>query len=74
MSPYIFQFHSQRYAGFDAEIPSEWEAWLRHRRDEPPTDEQVQSDSIIKTMLTCAREIVNDCKDECKWNPLYLRS
>ena len=55
-------------------MPSEWEAWLRHRRDEPPTDEQVQSDSIIKTMLTCAREIVNDCKDECKWNPLYLRS
>ena len=28
-------------AGFDAEMPAEWESWLRHRRDDPPTDEQV---------------------------------
>merc|ERR1712037_778382 len=28
-------------AGFDSKMPSEWEAWLRHRRDQPPTDEQV---------------------------------
>ena len=27
--------------GFDAEIPSEWESWLRHRRDDPPTEKQV---------------------------------
>ena len=28
-------------AGYDAEIPAEWESWLRHRRDEPPTPEAV---------------------------------
>ena len=27
--------------GFDAQIPSEWESWLRFRRDEPPTAQQV---------------------------------
>jgi len=27
--------------GFDAEMPSEWESWLRHRREDPPTNEQV---------------------------------
>ncbi|XP_012283464.1 NADH dehydrogenase [ubiquinone] 1 alpha subcomplex assembly factor 2 [Orussus abietinus] len=26
---------------FDQEIPAEWEAWLRHRRAEPPTEEEV---------------------------------
>jgi NADH:ubiquinone oxidoreductase subunit len=29
------------YAGFDATLPAEWESWLRHRRDDPPTPEQV---------------------------------
>ena len=27
--------------GFDNEIPSEWDSWLRFRRDEPPTQQQV---------------------------------
>lgn len=30
------------YAGFDAKMPSEWESWLRHRRDEPPTEDQIR--------------------------------
>merc|ERR1712013_710153 len=30
-----------RVAGFDAELPSEWESWLRHRRAEPPTEHEV---------------------------------
>ena len=38
---FSLSLYSLRYAGFDAGMPSEWEAWLRHRRDEPPTDEQV---------------------------------
>jgi len=29
------------YAGFDTNLPSEWESWLRHRRDEAPSEEQV---------------------------------
>ena len=28
-------------AGFDKDIPSEWESWLRFRRDAPPTEQQV---------------------------------
>merc|ERR1711862_600720 len=27
--------------GFDNEIPSEWDSWLRFRRDDPPTAKQV---------------------------------
>ena len=26
------------WAGFDASMPAEWESWLRHRRDKPPTE------------------------------------
>ena len=29
------------WAGFDAELPSEWESWLRHRRADPPTEREV---------------------------------
>ena len=28
-------------AGFDAELPAEWESWLRHRRAEPPSEKEV---------------------------------
>ena len=28
-------------AGFDAELPSEWESWLRHRRADAPTEKEV---------------------------------
>merc|ERR1712107_463102 len=28
-------------AGFDTNLPSEWESWLRHRRPEPPTEKEV---------------------------------
>lgn len=30
-------------AGFDNEIPAEWEAWLRGRRSQPPTETEVLS-------------------------------
>ena len=29
------------WAGFDSDLPSEWESWLRFRRDNPPTDNEV---------------------------------
>jgi len=28
-------------AGFDTNIPSEWESWLRHRRADPPSEKEV---------------------------------
>jgi len=31
------------FAGFDATIPAEWDSWLRMRRDEPPSPEQVMN-------------------------------
>ena len=30
------------YGGFDANIASEWESWLRHRRSDAPTAEEVK--------------------------------
>ena len=32
------------WAGFDAELPSEWESWLRHRRADPPAEREVMPD------------------------------
>ena len=29
------------WAGFDSNLPSEWESWLRHRRPEPPTELEI---------------------------------
>ncbi|XP_076630000.1 uncharacterized protein LOC143346114 [Colletes latitarsis] len=33
--------------GFDQEIPAEWEAWLRFRRINPPTKEEVEENYRI---------------------------
>nr|XP_033324765.1 NADH dehydrogenase [ubiquinone] 1 alpha subcomplex assembly factor 2 [Megalopta genalis]XP_033324766.1 NADH dehydrogenase [ubiquinone] 1 alpha subcomplex assembly factor 2 [Megalopta genalis] len=32
---------------FDQEMPAEWEAWLRHRRVEPPTSEEIERNYMI---------------------------
>lgn len=35
---------------FDQEVPAEWEAWLRHRRKEPPTQQELEAN--YKLQLT----------------------
>ena len=35
---------------FDAETSPEWEAWLRGRRDDPPTQEEMQYNKAFKEM------------------------
>ncbi|CAD6216145.1 GSCOCG00004362001-RA-CDS [Cotesia congregata] len=35
---------------FEVEIPAEWEAWLRYRRSERPTDEEIQQNFEIIMM------------------------
>lgn len=35
---------------FEQEMPAEWEAWLRGRRREPPTDEEVMNNLAIMEM------------------------
>merc|ERR1712142_196226 len=37
-------------AGFDAELPAEWESWLRHRRAEPPSEKEVMQSLAIAEM------------------------
>ncbi len=36
--------------GFDAKMPSEWESWLRHRREQPPSEETVLQNMAIADM------------------------
>jgi len=36
-----------RYGGFDAKLPAEWDSWLRMRRDEPPTPEQIMDSMAL---------------------------
>ena len=38
----------EKFAGFDSEVPAEWESWLRHRRNEPPTEEQVKRHQLLE--------------------------
>ncbi|KAL2712966.1 hypothetical protein V1478_017557 [Vespula squamosa] len=33
---------------FEQEIPAEWEAWLRHRRKEPPTFTEIETNYKIR--------------------------
>ena len=43
---------------FEQEIPAEWEAWLRNRRKEPPTEEEVNKNyDMILTKRQKAAEI-----------------
>lgn len=43
---------------FDQEIPAEWEAWLRGRRDVPPKEEEVlQNLAIMKQKKENAKQI-----------------
>ena len=38
------------WAGFDAELPSEWESWLRHRRANPPSEKEVMQSLALAEM------------------------
>jgi len=38
------------WAGFDSDLPSEWESWLRYRRDDPPTEEEVLQSLALAQM------------------------
>ena len=42
--------YTDQYEGFDAKMPSEWESWLRHRREAPPTDEQIMASMALAEM------------------------
>ncbi|CAL7938282.1 unnamed protein product [Xylocopa violacea] len=35
---------------FDKEMPAEWEAWLRYRRNDPPTLEEIQKDYKLQML------------------------
>ena len=43
---------------FDQEMPAEWESWLRFRRNEPPTEEELLRNlSIMETKKKNAIEV-----------------
>ncbi|KAK9730514.1 NADH ubiquinone oxidoreductase subunit NDUFA12 [Popillia japonica] len=43
-------FEPQEKENFQQEMPAEWEAWLRHRRTEPPTQEEVERNYALMQM------------------------
>jgi len=47
------------WAGFDSNLPAEWESWLRFRRTEPPTD-----DEVLKSLAIAEMKKVNAAKLE----------
>jgi NADH:ubiquinone oxidoreductase subunit len=51
-------FEPKSKEDFDQEIPAEWEAWLRGRRNIPPKEEEVQRNlAIMKQKKENAKEI-----------------
>merc|ERR1712059_164411 len=38
------------WAGFDSELPSEWESWLRHRRPDAPSEQEVMQSLALGQM------------------------
>lgn len=43
---------------FDAKLPSEWESWLRYRRNDPPTKEEILENlKLMEVKRTKAAEI-----------------
>jgi len=36
---------------FDQEVPVEWEAWLRYRRNVPPTEEEIHKNESMKMSI-----------------------
>ena len=47
MSKYHDPRGSNITEGFDNQVPSEWESWLRFRREVPPTDQEVMQSYAI---------------------------
>ncbi|XP_059473661.1 NADH dehydrogenase [ubiquinone] 1 alpha subcomplex assembly factor 2 isoform X2 [Neocloeon triangulifer] len=47
---------------FEQEIPAEWEAWLRNRRAEPPTEDEIKASyalMLLKKKNAAALELKN---------------
>uniref|UniRef100_A0A6M2DCX0 Putative mimitin mitochondrial n=1 Tax=Xenopsylla cheopis TaxID=163159 RepID=A0A6M2DCX0_XENCH len=45
---------------FDQELPAEWEAWLRGRRPEPPTEEEIKENLRIIQMKQKNAKLLED--------------
>lgn len=55
---------------FEQEVPAEWEAWLRYRRREPPTTEEVNASyelMMLKKSNAAELEIKHSAELEAKY-------
>ena len=62
--------------GFDSEIPTEWESWLRFRRDEPPTEQQVLQSFALADLKKVIYQLTVSLKDSqsvCKNHSVFSR-
>merc|ERR1719228_1976462 len=59
--------------GFDSEIPSEWDSWLRFRRDMPPTEQQIlQSYALAELKKKNAADLERKRIEELKAEGRYV--
>ena len=62
--------------GFDSQIPSEWESWLRFRRDEPPTAQQVLQSFALADLKKVIYQLTVSLKNRqsiCKNHSVFTR-
>lgn len=56
---------------FQQDIPPEWEAWLRHRRKLPPTEEEIQLNILkMKEVVKKAKKLESNSSREPEAMPL----
>ncbi|XP_028044569.1 NADH dehydrogenase [ubiquinone] 1 alpha subcomplex assembly factor 2 isoform X2 [Monomorium pharaonis] len=47
---------------FEQELPAEWEAWLRYRRKEPPTQEEIEKNyQLAMTKKNATKRLQGNC-------------
>lgn len=53
--------HKDAWGGFDSDLPAEWESWLRFRRTQPPSE-----DEVLNSLAIAELKKVNAAKLEGK--------
>merc|ERR1712055_1007383 len=57
--------YRDEWAGFDTNLPSEWESWLRHRRADPPSENEImQSMALAQLKKVNAAKLEEERKEE----------
>ncbi|XP_060070398.1 NADH dehydrogenase [ubiquinone] 1 alpha subcomplex assembly factor 2-like [Ylistrum balloti] len=70
---YVKSYDGQRKVNSELEIPTEWNAWLRNSRNNPPTIEEIERNNLLM-MRTRQRALEVDAVDDKEKSSLVANS